>query len=200
MRAASKSLTPSRFVGGCVRRWAERKSHRSARGEGSAGALPTATASRAGWRLAMLVLVLTLLPGSAPAAELLMFEKPGCPWCARWDAEVAPGYSRSPEGRRAPLRRLDVRARPAGVMLAAPITHSPTFVLVDRGREVGRITGYPGADFFWGLLEELLAKLDRGARVEPLAARPTLSAGPRSNAIGMRPSGLFVPSPMPKWT
>jgi hypothetical protein len=27
---------------------------------------------------------------------------------------------------------------------------------VDEGREIGRIEGYPGADFFWGLLERLL--------------------------------------------
>ena len=98
---------------------------------------------------------------SARAAELLMFETRGCPWCAAWHREVGSGYARSTEGQRAPLRRLDLAdTEKAGVTFATPITASPTFVLVDKGREIGRITGYPGADFFWGLLAPLVAKLD----------------------------------------
>jgi hypothetical protein len=95
------------------------------------------------------------------AAELLMFETRGCPWCAAWHREVGPGYPKSTEGQRAPLRRLDLAdTTKAGVTLATPITASPTFVLVDKGREIGRITGYPGADFFWGLLAQLITKLE----------------------------------------
>ncbi|MBL3206218.1 thioredoxin family protein, partial [Klebsiella pneumoniae] len=37
--------------------------------------------------------------------------------------------------------------------------YTPTFILVDGGREIGRIEGYPGADFFWGLLERLAQRL-----------------------------------------
>jgi len=33
-------------------------------------------------------------------------------------------------------------------------------VLVDHGREIGRIRGYPGEDHFWGLLGVLMKKLD----------------------------------------
>ena len=33
-------------------------------------------------------------------------------------------------------------------------------MLVDKGREIGRIMGYPGADFFWGLLAPLVTKLE----------------------------------------
>jgi hypothetical protein len=55
----------------------------------------------------------------------------------------------------------------AGVVLKAPVTMAPTFVLVDNGREVGRIVGYPGADFFYGLLGELLKKRDRAAALGP---------------------------------
>ena len=33
-------------------------------------------------------------------------------------------------------------------------------MLVDNGREIGRIVGYPGADFFWAMLGELMSKLD----------------------------------------
>lgn len=92
--------------------------------------------------------------------ELLMFEEPGCPWCRRWRAEVGPGYAASDEGRRAPVRSIALHGPPpAGIKLAGRVTHSPTFVLVEDGREVGRIVGYPGEDFFWGLLEGLMRKL-----------------------------------------
>ena len=43
---------------------------------------------------------------------------------------------------------------------------TPLFVLVDRGREIGRIRGYPGEDHFWGLLGVLMKKLDVPERVE----------------------------------
>ena len=96
----------------------------------------------------------------AQAAELLMFESPGCHWCAKWHAEVGPAYPKSAEGQQAPLRVVQLSAAASlGVALAAPVTATPTFVLIDGGGETGRIVGYPGADFFWGLFEQLLKKL-----------------------------------------
>ena len=72
-----------------------------------------------------------------------------------------PEVERGPEGAAAPAR---IRSgAPSGIVLAAPVVVTPTFVLVERGREVGRITGYPGADFFWGLLDGLLKKLEAEA-------------------------------------
>jgi len=38
------------------------------------------------------------------------------------------------------------------------LRYTPTFVLTEGDREIGRIVGYPGADFFWALLADLLAK------------------------------------------
>ena len=110
---------------------------------------------------------------SARAAELIMFEELGCPWCECWRTEVGIAYPNTPEGKRAPLRRIDItKASYSGVQLATPIVVSPTFVLADKGREIGRIMGYPGADFFWGMLGELLAKLDRTTTGD----RPRLAA------------------------
>lgn len=94
-------------------------------------------------------------------AELLMLEQPGCVWCARFDAEIAPAYPNTEEGRRAPLRRVDItREWPADLKGIASERFTPTFVLVEDGREIGRIRGYPGDEFFWYLLDELIAKLD----------------------------------------
>ena len=39
------------------------------------------------------------LPTLLPAADLVMVEEPGCPWCARWTAEIGPIYPKTAEGR-----------------------------------------------------------------------------------------------------
>ncbi|MBS0535746.1 MAG: hypothetical protein JSR72_16955 [Proteobacteria bacterium] len=104
---------------------------------------------------------LALAAAPAGAAELVMFEDAGCVWCARFNAEVGPIYSKTDEGKRAPLRRVDSGgALPADLAFIAPERLTPLFVLVDGGREIGRIRGYPGEDHFWGLLDVLLKKLD----------------------------------------
>jgi hypothetical protein len=112
-------------------------------------------------RLTAVVAIAGLVPARSVAAtvELLMFETPGCPWCALWRKEVGAAYPQSDEGRYAPLRQLRLGAAlPDGIALKEPVTASPTFVLVAGGREIGRITGYPGADFFWALVGELIEK------------------------------------------
>lgn len=122
-------------------------------------------------RLAPAVLAAGLLAGlasagavsPAQAGELVMFERKGCGWCRKFDADVAPVYERTEEGRRAPLRRLDLsQALPADIALASPVRFAPTFVLVDEGREIGRITGYASDEAFWGLLGALTEKLAPG--------------------------------------
>lgn len=93
---------------------------------------------------------------ASPVVRLIMVEDPGCPYCALWDEEVGIAYAASAEGRFAPLvrhRRNDPEVRKLG-----KVVYSPTFILVRDGVELGRIVGYPGADFFWGLLEGLLKK------------------------------------------
>ena len=109
-------------------------------------------------------LILGLWSAAASAAELLMVEQQGCIWCRRFDAEIAPGYPKTPEGARAPLRRVDLRQPwPEGVTVLEGARYTPTFILLDdEGREAGRFVGYPGADFFYPALGRLLAKLPKG--------------------------------------
>lgn len=104
-----------------------------------------------------------LTAGSSIAAELLMFEQPGCSWCRRFDAEIGPIYAKTDEGRQAPLRRVALGGDTAPLTLAAPVRFTPTFVLVDDGREIGRITGYMSEDAFWGLLGGLTGRLASGS-------------------------------------
>ena len=110
---------------------------------------------------AVVLMVSVAVPESARAAELLVLEQPGCAWCARFNNEIAPGYPHTEEGRRAPLRRVDVtESWPADLAAIAPERLTPTFTLLsDDGREVARLRGYPGDNFFWPLLAEMLGKL-----------------------------------------
>ena len=93
---------------------------------------------------------------SLAAAELIMVEQAGCHWCARWNAEIAHIYPKTEEAARAPLRRVDLRDLPDDIDFTSKPVFTPTFVLVDDGRELGRIEGYAGDQFFWFLLKELL--------------------------------------------
>ena len=110
--------------------------------------------------LRFLVLAAALV--SAPLARadtfLIMVEEAGCLWCARFNSEIAETYPKTTEGRSAPLRRHDIHdGAPSGVVLGARLRFTPTFVLVSDGVEIGRIEGYPGEDFFWGLLGRMLS-------------------------------------------
>ncbi|WP_264210043.1 thioredoxin family protein [Leisingera thetidis] len=96
------------------------------------------------------------LPHAVWAAELVMVEQPGCEWCARWNEEIAPIYPRTAEGRHAPLRRVDLRALPDDLQVARRVLFTPTFLVVEHGQEQARLEGYPGEDFFWPLLADLL--------------------------------------------
>ncbi|MCW5772676.1 MAG: thioredoxin family protein [Rhodospirillaceae bacterium] len=97
-----------------------------------------------------------------------MFAAAGCPYCARWDREIGPIYAKTDEGKRAPLRRIDIAApRPADLAAVGPIVYTPTFVLMDRGREIGRIVGYAGEEMFWWRLTALVAELDRTTAPRP---------------------------------
>ena len=108
----------------------------------------------------LLMLLAFALTGTARAEtgalQLVMVEEPGCIWCARWNQEIGPIYPLTEEGETAPLRRIDIwDETPPDLHLATAPYFTPTFILVRDGIEVGRIEGYPGEDFFWGLLGQL---------------------------------------------
>jgi thioredoxin-related protein len=111
---------------------------------------------RSGLLAGLAVLTLAILPaGTLHAAELVMFERDGCIWCLRWNREIGSTYERTEEGRHLPLRRVNV-SQPSGIALAEPVRYTPTFVVSEGGREVGRITGYISEESFWGLLGKLI--------------------------------------------
>ena len=110
--------------------------------------------------LAMAAVLTATIAGSGRAATLLMFEQDYCEWCERWHEEIGVVYHKTTEGKRAPLRKVDIHSPlPEDISHIKMERFTPTFVLIDAGREVGRIRGYPGEDFFWGLLGQIIKKL-----------------------------------------
>ena len=109
-------------------------------------------------RLVGLAAVLSLASVAARAEmRLVMAEQAGCAYCERWDQEIAHIYPKTAEGQSAALQRIDIHdPLPDGLTLTRPLIFTPTFVLTVDGIEVGRIEGYPGEDFFWGLLAQLI--------------------------------------------
>jgi hypothetical protein len=117
---------------------------------------------RASAQAVALVALLGAAAGAVRAAEpevtLVMVEQPGCHYCRAWHAEIGPAYPKTAAGDFAPLRTEQMRAIPDDLDLDRRVLFTPTFVVVDAsGTELGRIEGYPGQDFFWPLLEQLLA-------------------------------------------
>jgi thioredoxin-related protein len=118
--------------------------------------------------VAVLALAALFLAQPVRAAELIMLQEDGCMWCERWNTEIGVVYHKTEEGHRAPLRRVDMHGPlPADLRFLVKGGYTPTFILVDGGREVGRIRGYPGEDFFWGLLQLLLKKMPAETQSAP---------------------------------
>jgi hypothetical protein len=101
-----------------------------------------------------------LAPQDQPRAassniRLIMVEEKGCRFCRMWDAQIGRAYPKSAEGRFAPLKR--VRRGAAEIRGFNPVVYTPTFIVVRSGEEIGRITGYPGQDYFWSELAPILS-------------------------------------------
>ena len=114
--------------------------------------------------LAFTAAALTVTPAAADPI-LLMAEEDGCYWCARWHAEIAHIYPKTVEGRTAPLQTYDLHHETPDVVFDRKVRFTPTFILVEDGQELGRIEGYPGEDFFWGLLTVMFER--SGISLEP---------------------------------
>lgn len=116
------------------------------------------------WRVSsffVFFIFVSILPLQAET-NLLMFEKDGCYWCEQWRQEVGKVYDKTKEGKQAPLIVINVaNPIPEKYELKSAIFYSPTFVLVQNNKEFARIEGYPGEEFFWASLEQILSELNK---------------------------------------
>ena len=94
--------------------------------------------------------------GNRSAVTLIMVDDPACRFCQKWNEAVGAGYAKSPEGEAAPLKRVPREAPELHGL--APVIYTPTFIVMDGGREVGRISGYSGASYFYADLRDILTR------------------------------------------
>lgn len=100
--------------------------------------------------------------------KLMMFEQTGCTYCIMWHNELGEIYPKTQEGRTAPLVTQQLRDDlPEGVSIKSRPFFTPTFVLLRDGQEVWRLEGYPGEDFFWGLVGQELQTHPEWAEAGP---------------------------------
>lgn len=143
--------------------------------------MPPLSFARFGIFAFVILSVAVMSCGGASAAELLMFRRDGCPWCAKWDRGIGPIYPKTEFSRRAPLRQINLDRGADAAIVHAPIRYTPTFVLAENGQELGRIEGYPGDEFFWPRLENLLQRL-------PQPPAPQGAAVPGASPVSPEPS------------
>ncbi len=106
--------------------------------------------------------VLVAGPVRVQATQLIMLEQDGCHWCEIWNEEIGVAYPKTDEGKLAPLRRVDIHSPlPADLQGLKRANYTPTFVVWHDGREIDRLRGYPGGHFFWPMLQQMLAKIDK---------------------------------------
>lgn len=104
----------------------------------------------------LVTLCISLMPLFGTSAELLMVQEKYCSWCDAWENEIGPIYAKTAEGKFAPISKIELADSMNDNRIQERILYTPTFVLVENGHEIARIEGYPGEEFFWTLLEEVL--------------------------------------------
>ncbi|MCF6321529.1 MAG: transcriptional regulator [Rhizobiaceae bacterium] len=99
------------------------------------------------------------------STELIMVEQEYCEWCEKWHEEIGGIYDKTAEGKRAPVRHVDIyEDKPADLADVELGRFTPTFILMNEGKEVARLRGYPGDEYFWYLLGQMLDKLPKQAK------------------------------------
>ena len=108
-------------------------------------------------RIAGILLLLVSVQSNALAAQLVMIDSRTCRYCAAFNRQVGSDYNKTEAGRVAPLRRVSVLKKwPSDLAGVKRTTFTPVFILVDRGREVGRFYGFIDAPTFYSDVNNLL--------------------------------------------
>ena len=109
-------------------------------------------------KMGFMIFAMPIVFGNLMAAELIMVEQQGCYYCLEWKDQLGHIYPKTPEGKYAPLKTIDITEVDQLKGLQRDVIFTPTFVLMEDNKELGRLEGYSGEDFFWELLELILEK------------------------------------------
>jgi thioredoxin-related protein len=109
-------------------------------------------------KIVLLIFTVPILSENLMAAELIMVEQQGCYYCEEWKDQLGHIYPKTPEGKYAPLKTFDITEVDEIKGLERDVIFTPTFILMEKNKELGRLEGYSSEDFFWELLEVILEK------------------------------------------
>ena len=109
-------------------------------------------------KIVLLIFTVPILSENLTAAELIMVEQQGCYYCEEWKDQLGHIYPKTPEGKYAPLKTFDITEVDEIKGLERDVIFTPTFILMEKNKELGRLEGYSSEDFFWELLEVILEK------------------------------------------
>ncbi|MEG3638392.1 TlpA family protein disulfide reductase [Magnetococcus sp. PR-3] len=98
----------------------------------------------------------------AEVGTLVYFGAEHCPYCRRFEHEVAEVYPKTAMSKKLPLVQVDHDHPPAQYeKLNRKVTFVPSFfILGDAGQIKARFIGYRGEEFWWYDLEDTVAKLE----------------------------------------
>ena len=79
-------------------------------------------------KISFLFFLTLFLSGSLKAAELIMVEQQGCYYCLEWKDQLGHIYPKTPEGKFAPLKTIDITEVDKIEGLKRDVIFTPTFV------------------------------------------------------------------------
>ena len=94
---------------------------------------------------------------SANQLKILMFNSEFCMFCSAWERDIGTLFEKSDYAGYFELTRHHISQQDQiNFSLNSPVIGTPTFIIVGKNREIGRISGYSGSEMFWWQLSEFL--------------------------------------------
>lgn len=116
-----------------------------------------------------LALSFVFIVSPAYSLELLYFYDVNCGACKKFDKEVGSHYDKTQEGKIAPIKKVEFQVwrqqkpKPYSDTLTKRVIGTPTFIMVEDGKEIDRLTGYSNDELFWLAMQHMLAKATKNA-------------------------------------
>lgn len=96
-------------------------------------------------------------PAPATNLQLVVLEVEGCIYCDVFRQRLLPAYNASKQGKRAPVRFVDINDPALGDLgLTQPVGMVPTFIMMENNQEIGRIPGLMGREDFFRAVDFML--------------------------------------------
>lgn len=112
------------------------------------------------------ILASFLIQTHAQSAELLYFYDEFCGACQKFDEEVGGIYAKTQEANTLPIKKIEfsvwrkLQDAPYQQALSKRVVGTPTFVVIENGKELDRLVGYSNDELFWLSLAAMRNKLN----------------------------------------